>query len=219
MVNAMNESPDMQAPVTPTAQGNSLDELLSALADGELSAEEMSRLMAAGESLTTSWSSYQVIGQALRGGGAALPARSSCVMAVMARIKDEVPPLSAAAAEPARVRGLAANDAVFRWKLVAGLASLAAVGVLTWQAVSQPTLGSGPQLAQGAPASVAVVASTTPATAEPASTEVVVSGGMGPVIRDAQLDELLAAHRQLGGSALQMPAGFLRNATFETPQR
>ena len=29
-------------------------------------------------------------------------------------------------------------------------------------------------------------------------------------------DELLAAHKQLGGnSALQMPAGFLRNATFE----
>ena len=40
------------------------------------------------------------------------------------------------------------------------------------------------------------------------------------MIRDPQLDELLAAHRQLGGaSALQMPAGFLRNATFEGPTR
>ena len=36
------------------------------------------------------------------------------------------------------------------------------------------------------------------------------------MIRDPQLDALLAAHRQSGGSsALQMSAGFLRNATFE----
>ncbi len=40
------------------------------------------------------------------------------------------------------------------------------------------------------------------------------------MIRDPRLDEFLAAHRQLGGaSALQMPAGFLRNATFEGPNR
>jgi sigma-E factor negative regulatory protein RseA len=40
------------------------------------------------------------------------------------------------------------------------------------------------------------------------------------MIRDPRLDELLAAHRQLGGaSALQAPAGFLRNATFEAPAR
>jgi len=36
------------------------------------------------------------------------------------------------------------------------------------------------------------------------------------MLRDAQLDALLAAHRQLGGgSALQMSSGFLRNATFD----
>ena len=40
------------------------------------------------------------------------------------------------------------------------------------------------------------------------------------MIRDPGLDEMLAAHRQLGGaSALQTPAGFLRNATFEAPAR
>jgi sigma-E factor negative regulatory protein RseA len=34
------------------------------------------------------------------------------------------------------------------------------------------------------------------------------------------LDQLLAAHQQFGGtSALQMPAGFVRNATFERPAR
>ena len=41
------------------------------------------------------------------------------------------------------------------------------------------------------------------------------------MIRDPRLDELLAAHRQLGNntSALQMPAGFLRNATFAGRER
>jgi sigma-E factor negative regulatory protein RseA len=49
----------------------------------------------------------------------------------------------------------------------------------------------------------------------------VLAGGQGGLmIRDPNLDEFLAAHRQLGGaSALQTPAGFLRNATFEGPTR
>jgi len=49
-----------------------------------------------------------------------------------------------------------------------------------------------------------------------------VSEGAGqPVmLRDPRLDELLQAHKQFGStSALQMPAGFLRNATFEEPSR
>ena len=46
-------------------------------------------------------------------------------------------------------------------------------------------------------------------------------GAESPVmLRDPRLDELLAAHRQFGGtSALQMPTGFLRNATFEPSDR
>jgi len=40
------------------------------------------------------------------------------------------------------------------------------------------------------------------------------------MLRDPQLDALLAAHRQHGGvTALQMPAGFLRNATFNEASR
>jgi sigma-E factor negative regulatory protein RseA len=41
----------------------------------------------------------------------------------------------------------------------------------------------------------------------------------GPMVRDARLEEMLAAHKEVGGmSALQVPSGFLRNATFETPR-
>ena len=42
----------------------------------------------------------------------------------------------------------------------------------------------------------------------------------GVMLRDPRLDELMAAHKQFGGtSALQMPSGFLRNATFDGPTR
>ena len=58
--------------------------------------------------------------------------------------------------------------------------------------------------------------------AAPAAPVVAVADAEGQqvMIRDPRLDELLAAHKQFGStSALQMPAGFLRNATFETPGR
>ena len=46
-------------------------------------------------------------------------------------------------------------------------------------------------------------------------TRVAVGNGAPQVmLRDARLDELLAAHQQAGGAS-QMPSGFLRNATFE----
>ena len=37
------------------------------------------------------------------------------------------------------------------------------------------------------------------------------------MLRDQRLDEFLAAHQEAGGSS--MPAGFMRNATFEEPLR
>ena len=90
-----------------------------------------------------------------------------------------------------------ANDASLRWKLVAGFATLAAMAVLSWELVaawSAPTAGS--QMAQ----------IETPLAPERPQV----------MIRDPQLDNLLAAHQQSGGiSALQMPAGFLRNATYD----
>jgi sigma-E factor negative regulatory protein RseA len=50
---------------------------------------------------------------------------------------------------------------------------------------------------------------------------VVVQTAQGQVLRDARLEQLLSEHRQFGGmSALQAPAGFLRNATYDAaPQR
>jgi sigma-E factor negative regulatory protein RseA len=47
-----------------------------------------------------------------------------------------------------------------------------------------------------------------------------VNTNQGVLIRDAELEALMAEHRQHGGvSVLQMPAGFLRNATYDTNAR
>jgi sigma-E factor negative regulatory protein RseA len=70
---------------------------------------------------------------------------------------------------------------------------------MVW-AVSAPMSSTGSQLAQN-PALIDAV---------------LVASPQGVIVRDARLEELLAAHKQVGGnSALQMPSGFLRNPTFE----
>ena len=106
----------------------------------------------------------------------------------------------------------AANNDVFRWKMVAGFASLAAVATIGWNAYTglmSPATQPGMQLAAGPVAGAVAV-----------NLPLQASNGQPMMIRDPRLDELLAAHKQYGStSALQMPAGFLRNATFEAPAR
>jgi sigma-E factor negative regulatory protein RseA len=111
----------------------------------------------------------------------------------------------------------AANDTVFRWKLLAGVASMVVVSLIGWQAGGGWGDRAGvPKLAQ-APIQVPVQTHQTEVAAlQPA----LVGGEPQVMIRDRQLDALLAAHKQFGGtSALQVPTGFLRNATFEGATR
>lgn len=202
--------PSSTAPVTGQGMGHSsptaddaLREAVSALLDGEctaLQAAEVTRAYAGSVDVQVAWSRYQWLGEALRAdhGATAGPGSREFVGGVMARIAQEAATAPVAVAAP---RAAAANEALFRWKMVAGVASLCAVAALAWQLVVAPAPGAAPQLAQ-APAAVPVVTEH------------------GVVLRDPQLEELMAAHRQYGGvSALQMPAGFLRNATYEAPQR
>ena len=99
----------------------------------------------------------------------------------------------------------AANDNW--WKVLAGVASVAALGAVAWNLFSaQPA--AQPQLAAVPAVPVAPAVAQADPRAQPA------------MIRDPRLDQLLAAHRQLGGAgALQTPSGFLRNATYEGPAR
>jgi sigma-E factor negative regulatory protein RseA len=81
---------------------------------------------------------------------------------------------------------------------------VAAVTAVGWNVWSSGNGVAGPQLA--------AATTGTPATLTAASAT--------PMIRDSRLDQLLAAHRQLGGAtALGNTSGFLRNATFEGPAR
>ena len=190
-------------------------EIISALADGQLHGESFARGVeaAAGDpAAREAWHTYHLIGDVLRTGDLASgTAPAAFLSRLQLRLREEQrlssgprpDGESGQAAVLGTARQLPANDATFRWKLVAGFASLAAMAAIGWTVVGG--VPGKPEQAQ--PAAV-------PGGAVLAGTD------RGVMIRDPRLDELLAAHRQLGGaSALQMPAGFLRNATFEGPAR
>ena len=112
----------------------------------------------------------------------------------------------------------ASNASVFRWKMVAGFASLAAVAAVGWTSLAG--IQGGTQGPASASQQLAAAPAATATTLNPAVVAVADADGQQVMIRDPRLDELLAAHKQFGStSALQMPAGFLRNATFESPGR
>lgn len=192
-------------------------EQLSALADGQLQGEELAQALrfAAQDEGQEAWRLYHLVGDVLRSSELARPADGG---AFLARLQQKIAEEPAAAravqdapvqAEPAqKFSRQAANASVFRWKMMAGVASLAAVAAIGWNAVGSQRGGApGPQLA---------AAPTAP------QAQVVATGNQDQqvMLRDPRLDELLAAHKQFGGAtALQMPAGFLRNANFDPPSR
>lgn len=185
------------------------------MADGQLSDEELAAALESclrnGAALEC-WNTYHLIGDVLRspaspGGRMPVGGETGFASRLGARLAQE-PAFKAVPAQAERLqasagvvhhRGPASNDGSFRWKVLAGVASVAAVSAMVWNASGLMAPAFAPQLAQ-AP-----------------SPQIVMTSPQGPVVRDAQLEELLAAHRQFGtASALQGSSGFLRNAAFET---
>lgn len=200
-------------------------EQLSALADGQLHGDELAQALAYAEQSDgqATWQLYHLVGDVLRSSDLAKPARPD----FMVRLRDELAKERAVVtpASPAQVAVVApamenaANAAVFRWKMVAGFASLAAVAAIGWTSLASLQSGGTPG-ASGAQLVLAPEQASSPAGGAPAVAVADAEGGSQVMIRDPRLDELLAAHKQFGStSALQMPAGFLRNATFESPGR
>lgn len=204
--------------MTPTTQPL---ELISALADGQLAGDDFAQALALCEmdvQAMESWDAWHLIGDVLRSPELTAHAADSRFVARLRSRLSEEATLAALPAAPVPVvlvgessltdlaggRVEAANDAVFPWKLVAGFASVAAVAAIAWNAgnslLAPP---AAPQLARSGPA----------------AQQVLVVSEQGTIVRDARMQELLAAHKQFGGtSALQVPSGFLRNATFESSQ-
>ncbi|MCD2164729.1 sigma-E factor negative regulatory protein [Comamonas koreensis] len=225
-------------------------EQLSAWVDGELDNQTLGQLLAELPELAddevcyASVQSYQVIGDLMRSAHAPCSDSLAFLDALNAKIALEpplvaqgqpapgavaVPAVAAAAAQtvqPAAAVQDAANHSVFRWKMVAGFATVAAVAMVGWNSMGLLAGGAGgnaQQLASGAaPQVVASAASSRPAANAQGLIEQQVTVGQNSTImlRDPRLDEVLAARGQIGVTAnLQMPAGFLRNATFNAEKR
>jgi sigma-E factor negative regulatory protein RseA len=149
------------------------------------------------------------------------------------------------ASRPPTATQESANEPVFFWKWAAGLSSVAAAVAISWNLVGGTVVSSGAQLAQAPSPAVVVAApaSQNPSSLAPqvlaqvdapaARVATWAQRAQAPLavvplqslatasdnevmLRNPQLDAMIAAHSQLGGSsALQMPSGFLRNATFD----
>lgn len=184
-------------------------ERISELVDGDLRgdacARAVSELLDDKEAVRT-WHTYQVVGDVLRSAELA-PTRND--LAFWEKLEER---LAQEPQRPHRVEDApalnvdrpGANASIFRWKMLAATACTALVGVVG--------LGLWTQTGQSADTRMAAAVPNAPVVPQVVTAE----SNVGTMMRDPQLDELMAAHRQLGGhSALQVPAGFLRNATYE----
>ncbi len=220
-------------------------EVVSALADGQLRGKEFAQTVERlnGDSNARSaWHTYHVVGDVLR--ATELSDRVLDDAGFVSRFQARLARESAAGAlalplatsdfsinhlpalETSKyVNQASANESGFKWKVLAGCASMAAVAAIGWSALlsfdNLDSASKSPQMASS-PAPGVVPGSTNvtqmggslAAVTQPIAVTGATANGV--MIRDPNLDALLAAHRQFGGSsALQMPTGFLRNATFE----
>ena len=217
-------------------------ERISALIDGQLQEDEFFQTLAELESNSEArlkWDSFHIVGDVMRSGGTPVRVHDAEFLARLRERMSQSPidlvtsPGFDVATEVQKSVGVeSANDG--SWRRVAGFASLMLAGVLAWQGLHWANSGNSaaPQLVQlNAPPLVSP--STTVAAVSANSSELkralirqdgtsalAMASEPQVMIRDPQLDALLAAHRQLGGaSALQMPTGFLRNTTFEEGPR
>jgi sigma-E factor negative regulatory protein RseA len=208
-------------------------ERLSALVDGELDSDGVTQACVGWRddaALRAAWHAYHWIGDALRSDELCSDTASDAafVQALRERLVGE-PGLPAAPARSAsaavasggmggRLRSWMAPSAV-----AAGFAAVAGVVFLMRAPQPLPPVAPGASLAQAAAPATAVqrVAAAEPATAaSDASAEPQALVANGKLIRDAQLDRYLAAHKQFAGSsALGVPSAFLRGATSDASNR
>jgi len=215
-------------------------ERLSALADGELDAAAAARACAAWRddaSVRSTWHAYQLIGDVLRSEDLACePARDAAVLASLrARLANEptvLAPDAAASPGPALAQphelatgSVHARGARRSWMapsaVAAGFVLVAGALMATRAPAPAGSPASGSTLAQGTVSGAPVQVVSSPAFA--ASDSAAESRALvvdGRLIRDAELDRYLAAHKQFAGSsALGVPSGFLRNAAADAPNR
>jgi sigma-E factor negative regulatory protein RseA len=212
--------------------------LASDLADGRLDGDAFGHaveIVCADPAGLRAWHMVHLVGDAMRS-----PELAGCCLdvafaqAVQERLAAETfdpspeagfgPLPDAAPSAPLRAgpdtRG--AND--WNWTLVAGVAAVAVAlsvvlsvgGLWTGSDGSASVAKSGVPVVPAAPVAPVELAPPAPVLASVPLPAASPQATPQVMIRDPRLDELLAAHRQLGGtSALQKPAGFFRSAAHQ----
>lgn len=177
---------------------------ISDLADGQLQGDAFAQamtLMNASSQARAQWHSLHLVGDVLRG-KTPVSNTNGVVFIEKFRASMAKEPLlhTANSSVPIKFEQVtAANESFFSWKWAAGLGALAASVMLGLNLIGTTAVApvaAGGQLAQ---------------TSVPISAD----GQTAVMLRSPQLDALIAAHNQVGGSsAFQMPSGFLRSATY-----
>jgi sigma-E factor negative regulatory protein RseA len=197
-------------------------EQLSALADGELDTAAWAASCAAWKSssrLRADWEAWHLIGDVLRSDDLASdPRRDARLLeSIRSRLQDEpvvlAPNQGAAPAAPTRLRG-------GRWAAGAAVAA-GFVFVAGTFAILRPGDSLAPaSLARADATALTAVPAAAPSAATSAANFPAVVVADQQVIRDAQLDRYLEAHKQFSGtSALGVPSAFLRSATVDSVAR
>lgn len=197
---------------------NQTSQRISALVDGQLSDDDWAQTLADLESSAPAraqWDTYHLVGEVMRHGQVEWqPHDADFLLRLRQRMAQEN--IKSIAINQDNTGFIVINKSLppsanaSSWRWVAGLASVAVASVLTWQGLNWKAEAPAQLAAVAAPASGPLLVR------KDGTSALVMAAESQVMIRDPQLDALLAAHRQLGGtSALQMPAGFLRNATFE----
>lgn len=203
----------------------STEEDLSALMDGELDASAVAVVCRAWRDdaqLRSQWHAHHLIGDVMRSEDLVSDEKRDALFldAVRKRLAEEpvvlAPSGVTAAVVPTRTRRSWMAPAA----VAAGFAVVAGTLVVTQMAggLGSRDLGADSAIAQ-APSPVQAVAMSDKSAASAAG-ELPGVALNGQLVRDARLDEYLAAHKKFGGSSLPGgPSGFLRNASVEVPAR
>jgi len=209
---------------------------LSALADGELSGDAGGAAFRAWRSDSAArrdWHAWHLIGDVLRSEDLASDPRADVEFCVALRARLAAEPIVLAPAvaadmaaqagsarggsRPRSARWMFASAAAAGFVLVAGTFAVLRTGDSPTAAAIALADGGAASSVAGARESIATAAAGP--LAEPAAPPVAVVAD-SRMIRDAQLDRYLVAHKQFAGtSALGVPSVFLRSATVDSTSR
>ena len=196
------------------------NEDLSALMDGETTADESARVSARWQDdshTRSTWHAYHLIGDVLRSEDlSSPPAQDAALLArVRERLATEPVVMAPSPREGIEVEAAAANRR--RWSApFAVAAGVMVVAGSMWALQPSGVTSSidAPRLAQAVPQTAQSAGATAAAARDPGTDRMVTANGA--MFRDARLNRYFAAHKQFGATtALGVPSVFLRNATYD----